>query len=517
MDETRPSHATAISGPAAVGCLLPIALWTAAHRSTLAWLGDSFTMAKPLNLAMLAGVTAVLAIGLGSGFRLDGSVLRGLSFRARALPLALVLAAGLADQAARRLASFEQLSVCLLVLGTFGLLGCYLAPATWRRMLPAALLLACALPFGARFGTGLGYPARVITARLVEQVLAATDVASVSMHDVIVLENGIAHVDLPCSGLKSLWTGALFFLAASWIERRGPLAGPGLGLAWCLGFGVFQFLLFCANASRVLALVMLDVVLGQHRLASVLHVPLGAFGFLVCCAAGVVLLRLCPGRSGHGTDQELEDRPRAPSPDLPPVWVLAILVATALTMPPLANHSPIPAQSTPIGLPESIEASALALTPAEEQFFASRDGTRAGKWSFSHGALRGSALIVSTASWQTHHAPELCLAAAGIEVDGLSPLTLDDGFEVHQLTLDGGSRTAIYWFQSPRATTGSLLRRFWRDLAYRETRWVLVSILFDSAGGLHSDRLPASGRSAEPRDFLRRIHDHIDTELQPAS
>jgi exosortase O len=85
----------------------------------------------------------------------------------------------------------------------------------WQKNLPVAGLLACILPFNSQFNSGLGLPARVLTAQVVEQLLSMLHVGAISSYDIIVLENGIAHVDVPCSGIKTLLVGTLFLLAAT--------------------------------------------------------------------------------------------------------------------------------------------------------------------------------------------------------------------------------------------------------------------------------------------------------------
>lgn len=52
--------------------------------------------------------------------------------------------------------------------------------------------------------------------------------ASIGLDTILILENGVSQIDLPCSGVKSLWTGLLFLLAATWLERRP------LNLRWLL-------------------------------------------------------------------------------------------------------------------------------------------------------------------------------------------------------------------------------------------------------------------------------------------
>lgn len=463
---------------------LPWLLWAAAHHSTLAFLGRSFVSAQTLNLVLLAGVLAVV-LGWRAGFSLGASALR---FHPSAPPLALLGLSAAGDLAARRWLTFDQLPVFFFALGTFALLGCYLPAASWRRLLPAALLLAIALPFGARFGIGLGYFARVLTARGVGEVLSTAGVAAVSAHDVILVENGIAHVDLPCSGLKSLWTGAVFFLAATCVLRRRP------GWRWLAAFAACELALLAGNFFRVTVLVLLGLLAEQPRLAALAHLPLGVFGFVLGCGVGVGLLRWVPAVT-------LPAALEPPSRPLRPVWVVAPLGLLIWILPPIVPAAAVPALPviTPLAGGQQ-----LPLTPIEAGFFASQPATEAHKWGFRHGEIAGSLLVVATTSWQAHHAPELCLTAGGLEVLKLEPFALEPGFELHRLDLEGG-RTAVYWFQSPERTTGSLLLRFWHDLARGERRWVLVSTLFDTTVDLRSPALAS---------WLRQLHQDVAVGLR---
>ena len=90
---------------------------------------------------------------------------------------------------------------------------------------------------------------------------------------------------MPCSGVKSLWTGALFFLAVTWLDRAA------LNVRWLLVAVVFAILLFGANLIRVGMLVVTADVLNMPLAAEMLHVPLGVLGFVGACAGAVGLLR----------------------------------------------------------------------------------------------------------------------------------------------------------------------------------------------------------------------------------
>jgi exosortase O len=120
----------------------------------------------------------------------------------------------------RALPDINTLSATLFGLATYGLLGLWLEPQRWRRGLPAALLLVGVLPFGEHLQTFVGYPVRILTAALVQKGLAAAGAHSVGMETILVFENGVSQVDIPCSGVKSLWTGPV--LAGGYLIEDTP-------------------------------------------------------------------------------------------------------------------------------------------------------------------------------------------------------------------------------------------------------------------------------------------------------
>jgi hypothetical protein len=69
------------------------------------------------------------------------------------------------------------------------------------------------------------------------------------------------------------------------------------------------------------------------------------------------------------------------------------------------------------------------------------------------------------------------------------------------LSLDGGKRSAIYWFQSATRTTDDFMSRFLGDVFRQESRWTMVSIVFDRA---------ASAESPTVQGFIKQTHDAID-------
>ncbi|MCA9982214.1 MAG: archaeosortase/exosortase family protein, partial [Anaerolineales bacterium] len=200
-------------------------------------------------------------------------------------PLVLVLSTAVLFLLSERYLDINMLTAVLFGLGGYGLAGLWLAPHTWRNGLPVALLLIGALPFGTHMQTFIGYPMRLSTAALVRDGLQLAGVTSVGVDTILVFENGVSTVDLPCSGVQSLWTGLLFLLAATWVEQKR------LGWRWLLTAVLFTGLLFLTNLVRVALLVTVGEVARWRVLAEMLHVPLGVLGFVLACAGALLLLR----------------------------------------------------------------------------------------------------------------------------------------------------------------------------------------------------------------------------------
>src|SRR5207244_267239 len=184
--------------------------------------------------------------------------------------------------------------------GSYGLLGLYLPPARWRRALPAALLLVGVLPFGDQADTWLGFATRVATAHGAAGVLAALHVAALPAHTIILVENGVAHVDVPCSGVRGLWIGLLFFVGATLVERRA------LGLRWAAAGALYAALLLAANVARVATVVLLGLVAERRALGDVLHAPVGVLGFASASAIALLLLRCVPPVATGDPDPPIE-------------------------------------------------------------------------------------------------------------------------------------------------------------------------------------------------------------------
>lgn len=391
---------------------------------------------------------------------------------------ALILALGgsLLFVLVERFLDVNTLSASLFGLAGYGLLGLWLPARRWRQGLPAALLLIGALPFGEHLQTFVGYPMRILTARIVGDGLSAVGVTSIGVDTILVFENGVSQVDLPCSGVKSLWTGALFLLAATWLERR-PLNLRWLGVAL-----IFAGLLFAANLARVAVLVAVGPVAGWPLAAEMLHVPLGVLGFGAVCAAALLLLRRQPPLADNAL-AALVEKISLPRPAwLTPALALTILALALLYAPrPQTGLSQPPAQWT---FPAELTTEPMPLNPAEIAWL-TRDGAdSADRRRFEWRGITGSMILITSQTWRAHHRPERCFEVYGLSLNNSRTHLVDTRFPLRFVALGDSAGqnlvSASYWFQSSTRTTDDYATRIWADLSPQRERWVLVSILFDN-------------------------------------
>ncbi len=467
--------------PEPAGKLILLVALLALHAPTLRWLARVLTDTTfGLNAVLLLAAVALVVTRARRDLERPAEALRSLALSPpRAgwdAPAALLVASELAFLASARWLDIHIVGAVLLGLSLYAAAGLYLPAPTWRRGLPGLVLFLAVLPFGDTLQAYAGMPARTFTAHVVERVLSTAGVANVSAETVLVLESGLVYVDAPCSGLHSLRTGLVFFAGATWIERAA------LGAGWAARGLVFAALLVAANVVRVLVIVVVGPVAGLPRVAEIIHEPLGVLGFVAACAAAYAMLHF--GRRAARATADAP-APRAPArADHGPVLVLGL---AALTVVAALAHTPRPRRAVTAApqlarlaaaLPQG---EAIPLTEAETGLFARVGQTTAIKHRFTWRGHPGSVLAVHSTSWRAHHAPEICLAGAGHEVDALQTWTVAPDHALRVAAVDRGARTALYWYQSRTRTTADLLTRVLSDLAGDEDEWVMVSILVEGA------------------------------------
>lgn len=453
-----------------------LALWLWLYRAVYPYLAVIFTRQEFRTNQLVL---------LGALYLIFSQVRRGhLRPRFSASPqlywpaLALALGSSAFYLIIERFLDINTFSATLFGMASYGLLGLWMSPRAWRQGLPAALLMVGALPFGEHLQTFVGYPVRILTAALVRDALNVFGVHSVGVDTILVFENGITKVDLPCSGVKSLWTGGLFLLAATWIERRR------INLRWLWVAAGFVFLLLAANLLRVGVLVLVGQIAGWTLLAEMLHVPLGVLGFAGACAAAAAGLRLTAqahGAEPPGAPMLSEASPRRPSWLAP--LVAGIVLVFGLLYTPRAQT--VTAHALPVWeFPSSLQAAPWPLSPGEQEWLKESEVESAERWRFKWRDLSGSMLFVTSTTWRAHHRPERCFEVYGLEQDDPFTYMVAGDFPVRMLSLGANRQpnlyTAAYWLQSATQVTDDYATRIWADLAPEREPWVLVTVLFDA-------------------------------------
>jgi len=382
-----------------------------------------------------------------------------------------------------RFLDINTLSASMFALSSYGLLGLWMRPQRWKQGLPAALLLTGALPFGDHMQTFIGYPVRILTAAMVRDGLAVMGVHSIGVDTILIFENGFSQVDLPCSGVKSLWTGGLFLIALTWIDRRP------LNLRWFLIALLFVVLLLAGNLGRVAILVIIGQVIEWTLLAEIMHVPLGVLGFVAACAAVVWMHNFTSGVN-HEQNKEHD----ASISVFRPVWLLPVLSALVLLMGFLyAPRENIAAAQEPVNwnLPDSLKVVPWPLEPEAMDWLTHVGADSADRFRFSWNDQTGSILLVSSSTWRGQHRPERCFMVYGLEVNNSQTYLVEPGFPLRTLSLgqdrQRGLFSAVYWLQSADRVTDDYAVRIWSDLTPERQRWVQVTILFDDMSNPISD------------------------------
>ncbi|MEM9456606.1 MAG: exosortase O [Myxococcota bacterium] len=476
-----------------------LASWAALHREALA---DLWATVSPSALRM----NLVLGVGL-----LGLVVYRGRSIELcpalRPIPLMVVLLCLLVQQGLLVHLDIDLLSGLCLVAGAWGQLGLLLPPLRWRQTLPLALATACILPLGPALDLYLGFPLRLATATLIHAVLEPLSLGPGTAETIVVLEGAGVQIDLPCSGVRSLWSGALLWTAATFIERRR------IDGRWVLAGALFAGLLVALNAARVLALVLLHSF-GPPVAMEILHVPLGLGAFATAGVLGWALLRWLPPAPCPDPATIDSGPPRAPRS----LWVLAAVLVALAALP--SNEPAVGSALRVLAAPEPAM-EPLTLHPDEIRLLEQRHAQAAGKWRFSWGPpthdrskspLRGQLVMVLSRSWRSQHRPDICHAAHGRTVDREEPVLLAPQIPARRLLLrhtgDDGESIAYYWFQSAEQTTNEYGTRIWAALDGHAEPWMMVSVMLDTPPDPDDPRL---------RDLLLAVHAHAHAQLDPST
>lgn len=476
-------------------------LWLWLFRDALLHLGGIYVRADMSVSIVTLAILSVLV--LRRAWRPAGGGLRGRAIGAllrppepEVWPLATVGLGVVGYLLVSALLDVNILQDALFGLASFGLLGLWMTPAAWRRSWPICLLALATLPFGYHLDTFLGYPLRVATAAAVADGLGA-QLRGGGLEAVLQVENRVAQVDLPCSGVKGLWTGSLLLLLAAWLRETG------LGRRWWLALAAQSLALVAANYLRVLILAAVGLIWNQPLLAGWLHLPLGVLGFGAACWLGLALLGrgagprpepLAPGASGDRRSARLA----MSSAGLSALLLLALVAANLAYRPrSAAEAAGAPRVAGGWAWPAGWRVEPLPLKASDAAWLAADGAAAVERVRFERQGLSGSAILVLAATWRAHHAPERCFQIYGLKLLSARNLMADDsGASIRWMALgdDGGhiDHSAVTWFQSRSGVqTGDYSARIWADLTPRPEPWVLASVLFASPVAAEDPQLRA--------------------------
>ena len=364
-------------------------------------------------------------------------------------------------------------------------------PARAWPTLPAALLMVLGQPLSGDLDV-IGFPLRLLSAKVAALVLPAFGVAVTASETVLVTEGNVADVEAPCAGLSTLRYVLATTLMLAWRAQATVMstvaATVGAVLTATLG-----------NATRVTILCAMVLGAGRADLAALLHVPLGVLSFLAAAVCATVLL--VPRRALVAPSSS---QPAASSAPVA-VTVAVVVVAALVTGARVGRASLLPPRPPSVTLTPSSLApltstwQVVPLSPGEERLW--RDHADAAVKRRLAAPATGEAVYVLASSMRATHAPERCLSAIGHRVDVSGTLVID-GVTFKRLVLNGGAHTGLSVLVSQTATASSLSERVALELSGHGRRWVFASAVFASVGAVDRSAVDLSERE---RDVARAL------------
>lgn len=374
---------------------------------------------------------------------------------------------------------FEIIPGIAIYIGVYGLLGFLLTPSFWRRGFPMVGLFIATLPILERLQKFVGFPLRTFTATVVHFLLQLVGAGNVSYSTIIITENYATTIDLPCSGLNSLYFGTVIFIAVAWWLRLKLNFQTIL-----LALGFFCLLIVC-NIWRVFSLVYVYGILHLTSSGDSIHIALGVIGFAVSCIA---LWYGAEWIKKRDTDQPSREHIPSSSPISSQTALILCITVVCITgvitrvLFPLQNQPSVAIQSesTQFVLPNT-QVSLIPFSEKEKTLFLNKDVTFASKYSLNIDEKKLSLLLVKSASARSYHDPELCLQGLGYIIlsNHSVPLTKS---AIQKLTLqtasDPGSQRGwvYYWYVSHDTVITDYSARVWNQVQHPGTPWVLVEI-----------------------------------------
>jgi exosortase O len=371
---------------------------------------------------------------------------------------------------------YQIVSASLMLLGVYALLGMYLKRTTWLRGFFLIGIVALSLPFVEHIQTFLGFPLRMFTAKLVSGIMGLLGTSSVTDAAVIITENNVTSIDVPCSGVKSLYTGMVVLLIVFFLKK------VSFSLRMLLVAAAYFLLLLFFNVWRVFSLVYIYDVLDLSAFGDAIHIGIGVFGF----AVSTYLLWWL-------VEKYLKvDAKREKDVNLKGKKIKKLYIIILLLLALLFEFSYVSFLSTEVEQASTFDQKivfdvpglnlqGLSLTEQEKSFFVKREIQFTKKYVGEMDSGRQfSLLLIASNSWKTHHNPEFCIQGIGHIIDGSEIIQFGD-LRVRKLLLNNGKDTVFYWFVSGDRTVMDYSERVWAGINNSAEVWTLVEVGFQGS------------------------------------
>ena len=375
----------------------------------------------------------------------------------------------------------------------------WLKPKFWRSSFAIYLLLILTLPILERLQRFIGLPLRLFTASLVTFLLRMIGVGQISSAAVIMTENYATHIDLPCSGVKSIYFG-LIILVVIFFLLKIRINWQSLVLAIA-----FFLLLMVFNIWRIFSLVYIYGVLNQIDLGDHVHLIFGVGGWLVsCCLLWWGASHLSKKRRSVAPKAS---RPKWFSPLAPRVFerlsrekslyiVFGLLLGLGLVtlfLPPessiaTGNFNQISTKQFIFGENQQL----VNLSKTEQTLFADPSIKLAIKTKFDWRAKNFDLLLVGSQTAKAYHDPETCLQAQGYYLTGSEPVevisNLEELIKLRKLSIsthDGRQGFVYYWFISEdNKTLTDYVEKIWEQTKNKDGNWVMIELITEEKNDL---------------------------------
>jgi exosortase O len=378
---------------------------------------------------------------------------------------------------------FGLLKGILAITSLYALIGLHFDTELWKRLFFLVVILICTLPFLDAMQRFLGFPLRILTAQVVSFLIGMLGFANINQSTVILTENNVTSIDIPCSGVKSLYIGFLFLLAFFYIKnirlnKKSVLVGI-----------LFFILLTIVNIWRVFSLIFVHDILNMTSLADRVHVGLGLLGFILSCLSLIYLskkylsVRAKKNKKSTKTNhianhcwifQPLE---RIANKN---VIILVLASFTIINSIFANNKSYNPTSLTSefsLNFSDTYEIVKVPFSQVEKNYFIKNKMRYYQKY---NGILNGkpfTLMVLTTASARGHHDPQVCLQGAGNQVLDQELVNFANQPARH-LILSQDNHAYYYFIDTQGLVLADVSQRVWNDLKNPDKLWTLVILAF---------------------------------------